>query len=339
MVEYAIEIDRLVKKFGTLTAVNDISFKIKKGEIFGLLGPNGAGKTTTINMLLGLIKSTSGKITINGLDIKKEGERIKQLIGLMTQETVVEGDLTARQNLEIFAELYHVSPLAERNKRIAEALKEAELTDFADKKAGTFSGGMKRRLELVKSMIQHPSILILDEPTTGLDIQNRVNMWKHIRELNALGVTIILTTQYLEEADTLCDRIAIIDHGKIKAIGTVSELKKVVGTGRILELVAEDHADAAAVASMLKTVFKLKPEIKVDKVTALVEVGNEERIMTKLLAELNKKRIKVSSVSMHMPTLDDVFMTLTGSSTRDTTHEDTSSRMDAMMRGSRGGGR
>ncbi|MDE1850438.1 MAG: ATP-binding cassette domain-containing protein [Candidatus Micrarchaeota archaeon] len=339
MVEHAIEIEGLVKRFGTFTAVNDITFKIKKGEIFGLLGPNGAGKTTTINMILGLVKSTSGRIMVNGLDIKKEGERIKQLIGLMTQETVVEGDLTARENLEIFAELYHVSPLEERNKRIVEALKESELTDFANKKAGTFSGGMKRRLELVKSMIQHPSILILDEPTTGLDIQNRVNMWKHIRELNALGVTIILTTQYLEEADTLCDRIAIIDHGKIKAIGTVSELKKVVGTGRILEIVAENHSDASAVANLLRTAFRLRPEMKVDKVTALVGAGNEEKIMTKLLAALNRKRIKISSVSMHMPTLDDVFMTLTGSSTRDTTHEDTSSRMDAMMRGGVGGRR
>ncbi|MGI0141046.1 MAG: ATP-binding cassette domain-containing protein [Candidatus Micrarchaeales archaeon] len=333
MAEYAIEINNLVKKFGDFTAVNDISFKIKKGEIFGLLGPNGAGKTTTINMILGLLKSTQGKITVNGLDIKKYGEQIKKLIGLMTQETVVEGDLTARENLEIFAELYHVEPAAEREKRIKEALKESDLTDFANKKAGTFSGGMKRRLELVKSMIQHPSILILDEPTTGLDIQNRVNMWKHIRELNQIGVTIILTTQYLEEADALCDRIAIIDHGKVKAIGTVSELKKVVGTGRILEVVAEAHEDTAAVANMLKIGFKLKPEVKVDKVTALVEVGNEEKIMAKLLTELNKKKIKISSMSLHMPTLDDVFIALTGGATRDETHEDTSSKMDAMMRG------
>ena len=337
MVEYAVEIDGLVKKFGDFTAVNGISFKIKKGEIFGLLGPNGAGKTTTINVILGLLKLTSGKIIVNGLDIKKYGEEIKQKIGLMTQETVVEGDLTAWENLEIFAELYHVSPVEERNKRIVEALKEAELTDFAKKKAGTFSGGMKRRLELVKSMIQHPSILILDEPTTGLDIQNRTNMWKHIKELNSIGVTIILTTQYLEEADVLCDRIAIIDHGKIKAIGTVSELKKVVGTGRILEVIAENHNDAAAIAAILKAQFKLKPEIKVDKVTAIVDIGHEEKTISKLLTELSKKKIKISSVSMHMPTLDDVFMALTGASTRDATHEDTSSRMDSMMRGMRGG--
>lgn len=336
MVENAIEISGLVKKFDDFTAVNDISLKIKKGEIFGILGPNGAGKTTTINMILGLLKSTSGKILVNGLDIKKEGEKIKQLIGLMTQETVVEGELTARENLEIFAELYHV-PSNEVEGRIKEALEEAELTNFANKKAGTFSGGMKRRLELVKSMIQHPSILILDEPTTGLDIQNRVSMWKHIRELNALGVTIILTTQYLEEADALCNRIAIIDHGKIKAMGTVSELKKLLGSGRILEIVTESHADAPALANLLKSTFKLKPEIKVDKITAIVESGHEERIMSKILEAVNKKKIRVSSVSLHMATLDDVFIKLTGSSTRDVTKESVSSQMDTMMRGMRSG--
>ncbi|MDE1869644.1 MAG: ATP-binding cassette domain-containing protein [Candidatus Micrarchaeota archaeon] len=334
MSEHAIDIEKLVKKFGDFTAVNDISLKIKKGEIFGLLGPNGAGKTTTINMILGLLKPTSGRITINGLDIRKDGEKIKQLIGLMTQETVVEADLTARENLEIFADLYHV-PADEKEQRIKEALIESELTDFANKKAGTFSGGMKRRLELVKSMIQHPSILILDEPTTGLDIQNRVNMWKHIRELNEIGVTIILTTQYLEEADALCERLAIIDHGKIKAMGTVSELKKLVGSGRILEIVTQAHTDAAALAAMLKSSFKLKPEIKVDKVTAVVESGNEERIMSKILEEVNKKKIKVSSVSLHMATLDDVFIKLTGSSTRDATHEDMSSSMDSMIKAGR----
>lgn len=337
MAEYAIEIEKLVKKFGDLTAVNEISLKIKKGEIFGMLGPNGAGKTTTINLVLGLIKPTSGKILVNGLDIKKEGEAIKQQLGLMTQETVVEGELTAYQNLEIFAQLYHV-PLDEQPKRIKEALEESELTSFANKKAGTFSGGMKRRLELVKSMIQHPSILILDEPTTGLDIQNRQNMWKHIRELNKLGVTIILTTQYLEEADALCGRIAIIDHGKIKAMGTVSELKRVIGSGRILEIVPEAHTDVPAIVAILKTAFKLRPEVKNDKVTAIVEVGNEERVMSKLPAALNRKKIKIASLGMHMPTLDDVFIALTGASTRDTTHSDTSSRMDSMMRGMSGRG-
>ncbi|MDE1851015.1 MAG: ATP-binding cassette domain-containing protein [Candidatus Micrarchaeota archaeon] len=332
MAEYAIEIDDLVKKFGDLTAVNGISLKIKKGEIFGLLGPNGAGKTTTINVILGLLRPTAGRVIINGLDIRTHGEVIKKAVGLMTQETVVEGDLTARENLEIFAELYHV-PLEEKEKRIKEALQESDLTNFANKKAGTFSGGMKRRLELVKSMIQHPNILILDEPTTGLDIQNRVSMWKHIRELNQIGVTIILTTQYLEEADYLCNRLAIIDHGKIKAMGTVQELKKVAGTGRILEVIADNHNDSTTVANMLKNSFKLKPEIKDGKVTAIIEGGREDTVMTKILAELNRKKIKIAGIGMHMPTLDDVFIKLTGASTRDTTQEDTSSRMDSMMRG------
>lgn len=329
--ENAIEIDSLVKKFGDFTAVNNISLKIKKGEIFGILGPNGAGKTTTINVILGLLKPNSGKVYANGMDISKNTSEIKKLIGLMTQETVVEGDLSAVENLEIFARLYHV-PEEEIPARIKEALEEAELTSFADKKAGTFSGGMKRRLELVKSMIQHPRILILDEPTTGLDIQNRTNMWGHIRDLNKEGVTIILTTQYLEEADALCDRLAIIDHGKIKAMGTVSELKRIVGAGRILEIIVEDKSDAEAVASMLKSHFKLAATVKIDKITAIVE-SNQQGLTAKILNELDHKKIKIAAINLHMPTLDDVFIKLTGSAMRDAVGENTGGRNAAMMKG------
>lgn len=328
----AISIEHLVKKFADLTAVNDISFKIKTGEIFGLLGPNGAGKTTTINMILGLLKPTSGKIFITGLDVSKHENEVKQFLGLMTQETVVEPDLTARENLEIFAELYHV-PKEEVSKRIKEALIESELTTFADKKAGTFSGGMKRRLELVKSMIQRPKILLLDEPTTGLDVQNRVNMWKHIKELNKVGVTIILTTQYLEEADALCDRIAIIDHGKMRAMGTTSDLKKLAGTGRILEIMVERPEDTEVVASLLKSNFKLAAEVKNDRVMSTIDAGDEETV-AKILIQIDKKKITVTSVNMHMPTLDDVFIKLTGSAFRDTTGAQVS-KMDQMFIGKR----
>ena len=330
MSEYAVEIESVIKKFGDFTAVNGISLKIKNGEIFGILGPNGAGKTTTINMILGLLNPSKGRIIVNGNDVARSGIEIKSQIGLMTQETVVESDLTARENLEIFARLYHV-PANEMDGRIKEALEESELTNFADKKAGTFSGGMKRRLELVKSMIQKPRILILDEPTTGLDIQNRVNMWEHIKELNNEGVTIILTTQYLEEADELCERIAIIDHGKIKAIGTPSELKKIAGAGRILEIIVENNADASAVSSLLKSDFKLEPAVKLDKVTVAIDT-NQEGIMAKILAGLDKKRIKISSINLHMPTLDDVFIKLTGSGMRDTTGEMSGDRNEVMMR-------
>ena len=330
MPENAVEIENLVKKFGDFTAVDGISLKIKSGEIFGILGPNGAGKTTTINMILGLLSPSSGKIIVNGKDVMKSGAEIKSQIGLMTQETVVESDLTARENLEIFARLYHV-PEKERQGRIKEALEEAELTNFSEKKAGTFSGGMKRRLELVKSMIQKPRILILDEPTTGLDIQNRVNMWEHIKDLNKEGVTVILTTQYLEEADELCERIAIIDHGKIKAIGTPSELKRIAGAGRILEIIVENGGDANAVASFLKTDFKLSAEVKLDKITVLIE-SNQEGIMAKILAGLDKKKIRISSINLHMPTLDDVFIKLTGSEMRDATGEMSGDRNEVMMR-------
>ncbi len=314
MAKNLVEIKNLVKKFGDFTAVNDLSLEIREGEIFGILGPNGAGKTTTINMILGLLKPTSGKIFINGLDISTHGEDVKKMMGLMTQETVVEGDLTARDNLEIFAELYHV-PKDKIPGKIKEALAEAELTDFADKKAGTFSGGMQRRLALVKAMIQDPNLLILDEPTTGLDIQNRVNMWGHIKDLVKVGVTVILTTQYLEESDALCDRIAIIDHGKIKAIGTASELKRMVGTGRILELVLENAADADKAASLLKSSFKITAEIKGDKLTSVIEKWEPE-MLTDILEAFDKKKINTISVNAHLPTMGDVFIKLTGSGTR-----------------------
>lgn len=314
MSEYVVEIKNLVKKFGNFTAVNDLSFNIKQGEIFGILGPNGAGKTTTINMVLGLLKPTSGKIYITGLDASAHHE-VKNMMGFMTQETVVESDLTARENLEIFAELYHV-PKDKIPGKIKEALSEAELMDFADKKAGTFSGGMQRRLALVKAMIQDPKLLILDEPTTGLDIQNRVNMWGHIKDLTKFGVTIILTTQYLEESDALCDRIAIIDHGRLKAIGTASELKKMVGPGRILELVLDNEAHSEEAASILRSRFKINAIIKGDKLTATVDKWDPV-MLTEILSALEKKKITAISVNLHLPTMDDVFIKLTGSDMRD----------------------
>ena len=318
MTENAVEIKNLVKKFGDFTAVDGINLSIKRGEIFGLLGPNGAGKTTTINLVLGLLNITSGKILINGMDINTHKSEIKSEIGHMMQETVVEPDLTARQNLELFAELYHV-PKSEIPVRVEEALKEAQLTQFADVKAGTFSGGMKRRLDLVQAMTQRPKILILDEPTTGLDVQNRVEMWDRIRELNKRGVTIILTTQYLEEADALCNRIAIIDHGKIKAIGTPSELKKLVGSGNILRFVV-GHDQTEKAAGILKKEFGLTPTVKNEVITA--DVGkNDWSLLAKATEKLEHNGISIFEVSMHLPTLDDVFIKLTGSGLRDTTGE------------------
>jgi ABC-2 type transport system ATP-binding protein len=322
-----IKMENLTKKFGDLVAVNNVSLNVKEGEIFGLLGPNGAGKTTIINMLLTLLIPTSGKITISGMDLAKNHEKLKQLMGLMTQETVVEADLTARENLDLFAHLYHI-PENQIQKRINEALEEADLVKFADVKSGTFSGGMQRRLGLVRAMIQEPKILVLDEPTTGLDVQNRSTMWKRIKELNTEGNTIIMTTQYLEEADQLCSRIAIIDHGKVIGLGTPSEIKSIAGSGKVLEIVVRQE-EAQRVVSLLKSKFGIVAIAKGDKITAPLDHGNDAEF-TRISAMLDREKIDVLSIGAHLPTLDDVFIKLTGAGMRDTAGE---------MKGGRMGGR
>ena len=320
------------KEIRGFQAVNGISLNIKAGEIFGLLGPNGAGKTTTINIILGLLKQTEGTVLVDGMDNQKDHMKIKELIGMMTQETVVEGELTARENLEFFANLYHV-PVDVKESKIKEALAEADLTDFADKRAGTFSGGMKRRLELVKAMIHEPKIIMLDEPTTGLDVQNRTNMWVRIKELTKHGVTIIMTTQYLEEADALCDRIAIIDHGKIKAIGTASELKRLVSTGNVLEISADRQNLDALVPILKKTGLEFTREG--EKLRVLIGKDPIKHLNSRT-GTIDKNKINVLSISMHLPTLDDVFIKLTGSQMRDTVGENVSALTKARIMTGRG---
>ncbi len=319
---YSVVIKKLSKKFGDFEAVKDINFEIKHGEIFGILGPNGAGKTTTLNMILGLLKPTGGSILIEGNDNVEESEKVKQIIGFMTQETVVDSYLTARDNLRIFARLYHI-PESQVEQKVNHALEEANLLSFADVAAGTFSGGMQRRLNLVKSMIQEPKILILDEPTTGLDVQSRVSMWNEIKRLNHEGMTIILTTQYLEEADSLCDRIAIIDHGTVKAIGTAQELKRMVSKGNILGINASEK-DEEKVLKLLKSKFGIALVHNNNRLEATIDsdmLGN----MAKIAQALDREGINVEAISMHLPTMDDVFIKLTGSSFRDKAGEQQSS--------------
>jgi ABC-2 type transport system ATP-binding protein len=314
--DYAIEINSLVKKFGNFTAVDGIDLKIKKGEIFGLLGPNGAGKSTTINMLLGLLTPTSGNVFVNGIDMQKDPNKAKCTLGVVTQETVVEPELTAEQNLMIFGRLYQV-PASRLKEKIDFLLDLADLKSFAKSFAGTFSGGMKRRLETVKALIHDPDILFLDEPTTGLDIQNRTKVWNLLMEINKKrNVTILMTTQYLEEADQVCNRIAIIDHGKLIAVGTPAELRQKIGLTNIIEVsaVKEDLQKVAQVFTKLG----LEPKVLANKVIASAKddaVGK----MDKLIKALSSSGIKIQGVSLHEPTIDDVFLRLTGSSVRDET--------------------
>ncbi len=332
MPEYAVEVNSIKKSFGDFQAVKGVSFKIEKGEIFGLLGPNGAGKTTTLNMILTILKPTSGNIIIEGYDNVKNTIKVKQMIGFMTQETVVESALTGAQNLHMFAKLYHI-PEKEIEGRVKESLKEANLTDFGNVPAGTYSGGMQRRLNLVKSMIQEPKILILDEPTTGLDVQSRVAMWKHINELHKKGITVILTTQYLEEADTLCDRIAIVDHGEIKAMGTASELKRMASQGTIVEITTTPES-VERVHKMIKNKMGVDGVIKDDKIIITFE-KRSLRTSMRVAHLLENEEKDVLAFNMHLPTLDDVFIKLTGSSFRDTLGDAKDARGQALARGRR----
>jgi ABC-2 type transport system ATP-binding protein len=326
-----IEIKDLVKKFGDFTAVDGVTLNIKKGEIFGLLGPNGAGKSTTINMLLGLLKPTSGKVFVNGVDMQKEPNKAKRTIGVVTQETIVEPELTAEQNLKIFGRLYEV-PKDKLDDKVEFLLDLADLKSFRKSYAGTFSGGMKRRLETVKTLIHDPSILFLDEPTTGLDIQNRTKMWNLLREINhKREVTILMTTQYLEEADQVCNRIAIIDHGKLIAVGTPAELRKKIGLSNVVEVTVEKE-DLQKAVQIFKR-LDMEPQVYGNKVVAPAK-GDAVDKVEKLLKSFSAAGIKIQNISMHEPTIDDVFLKLTGSAVRDATG-DYAGRSNILMKGVR----
>ena len=319
-----------MKRFGDFTAVNDINLNIGRGEIFGLLGPNGAGKSTTINMILGLLEPTAGRVLVNGADMKKHPELARNGIGIVTQETVVEPELTAEQNLMIFGRLYHI-PAAEMKQCIDFALELSDLTSFRNAYAGTFSGGMKRRLETAKALMHAPKVLLLDEPTTGLDIQNRTKIWELLREINKKqNVTILLTTQYLEEADQLCNRIGIIDHGKLIALGTPTELRQKIGMSSVIEITA-DKEDLQKIGVLFKKVG-LEPQVLPNKVVAPGGSRATEKI-EQLLKVISTSKLQIHNISMHEPTIDDVFLKLTGSEVRDTTGEFTGGRASIMRRG------
>ena len=325
----AVEIEHLVKRFGNLTAVNDINLEIKEGEIFGLLGPNGAGKSTTINMILGLLPPTSGRVLVNGIDMQKNPNLARNNMGIVTQETVVEPELTAEQNLMIFGKLYHI-PEPELHRDIDFALELADLTAFRHAYAGTFSGGMKRRLEVAKSLMHAPGLILLDEPTTGLDIQNRAKIWDLLRKINKeRDITVIMTTQYLEETDQLCNRIGIIDHGKLIALGTPTELRQKIGMSSIIEISA-GRDDLQKVAKAFERVG-LEAKMLGNKVTA-PGGSNATKKIEALIKELSAMKIQIHNISMHEPTIDDVFLKLTGSEVRDTAGEYTGNNRSFMVR-------
>ena len=300
--EAIIEVSQLVKKYDELTAVKEISFTVRRGEIFGFLGPNGAGKTTTINMLCTLLKPTSGRATLDGCDVVADRERVRESIGLVFQDPSLDDRLTARENLEFHAYAYRV-PKAERGARIREVLEMVELMDREKDRVQTFSGGMKRRLEIARGLLHYPKVLFLDEPTIGLDPQTRNSIWAYIQDLKKRhDITIFLTTHYMDEAEN-CDRIAIIDYGEIIALDAPEGLKSEVG-GDVVKLVTEDDAEAERVLMRDFGVSMIQ-----DRDCLCFEVESGERFIPRFIRDFP---LAVNSISLRRPTLDDVFLKLTG---------------------------
>jgi len=319
MSEYIIEVENLTKKYGDLAAVNNVSFTVKPGEIFGFLGPNGAGKTTTINILCTLTKPTSGRASVAGLDVVHRQSQVRQMIGLVFQDPSLDERLSALQNLRFHALVYSV-PASVREQRIEQFLKMMELWDKRHNKVQTFSGGMKRRLELARGLLHHPRVLFLDEPTLGLDPQTRNRMWEYILELRRQeATTIFLTTHYMDEAEN-ADRIAVIDYGKLIAMDTPAKLKRMVGKD-IVSLKTDDNDKAMAEISR-----RYQIEARRDGDGLCFEVANGEEFLPVLLREFSTL---IVSVSMRRPSLDDVFLKLTG---REIREEDVSDTFKAMVR-------
>ena len=303
----AIEVTDLVKVFGDNRAVDGVSLRVPTGSIYGVLGPNGAGKTTVINMLATLLKPDGGSAKIFGHDVQKEDHIVRQLIGVTGQYASVDEALSATENLVIFSRLLGLSK-AEAKQKAADLLEEFGLTDAAKRPISKFSGGMRRRLDLAVSLIAQPPLIFLDEPTTGLDPRTRTQMWNTIRKLVASGSTILLTTQYLDEADQLADRIAVIDRGKVVAEGTPAELKASVGKATLqLKLASEE--DAAKALKLTQDVLATKAQLSGSTVS--VPMTHSEKV-TDVLVALRDAGITLAGMSLQEPTLDEVFFALTG---------------------------
>jgi ABC-2 type transport system ATP-binding protein len=311
----AIDVSRLSKSYNGHHAVRDVSFQVYVGEIFGLLGPNGAGKSTTLRTLITLLSPSSGRATIFGLDSVRDADRVRQLLGYVPQERAIDRFLTGREHLELLAALYHLSK-DEGRRRITELLKLVELEAHADRPAKTYSGGMKRKLDIACGLLPNPKVLFLDEPTLGLDVQSRLRIWDYIRLLKARGVTVVMTTNYLDEADQLCDRLAIIDGGSIKTIGSPVELK--VGLGGDIVSLTVKEADKI---SLLESGLKGQPAIKAARATPKgldIRVESAEKALPVILESANRLACTVEFIQYNRPRLDDVFLAHTGRRIEDT---------------------
>jgi ABC-2 type transport system ATP-binding protein len=312
---FDVEVDHLTKRFGDFTAVDSLTFNVQHGEIFGLLGPNGAGKSTLIRMLTTLVPPTSGKARINGFDLATQAYEVRESIGVIPQATTSDGDLTAEENLSIFAKLYGISR-EERKRTIPRLLEEVDLTQWANKPVKMFSGGMRRRLEIARGLVHQPKTFFLDEPTTGLDPVSRTAVWDMLARLKReRDLTILMTTHYMDEADKLCDRIAIVDHGKLVALDSPLKLKASVPGKNIVEV-----SFSGAPANWIEKLKTLPDaaEVKAEENFFRISTNNGPNTTVALLEAARDANATVTSLSVQSTTLDDVFLHYTGHQLRDT---------------------
>ena len=320
----AIEAEGLVKTYGsgekTVRALDGVDLEVPEGTVLGLLGPNGAGKTTAVRVLTTLLTPDSGRASVLGLDVLREPQKVRERIGLSGQYAAVDENLTGRENLVMVGRLYHLGK-KDALRRAEELLQQFSLTDAADRPTKTYSGGMRRRLDLAAALVVRPPVMFLDEPTTGLDPRTRIAMWDVIADLVAGGATLLLTTQYLEEADRLADSIAVVDHGKVIARGTADELKSQVG-GERLQIVVHDRDRLADAAQILTRLALAEPSVDQRARELLAPVEGGAKLLVEAVRELDNAGIAVDDLALRRPTLDDVFLTLTGKAAEPTANEE-----------------
>jgi len=304
-----VTVQDVVVAFGETRALDGVSFEVQQGTVLGLLGPNGAGKTTAVRVLTTLLQPTSGTATVLGRDVVRQASKVRRTIGLAGQYAAVDENLTGRENIRLFGDLYHVK---DSRRRAVDLLERFELTDAADRPARTYSGGMRRRLDLAASLVNEPQVLFLDEPTTGLDPRSRLALWDIIEDLVSSGTTLLLTTQYLEEADRLADTIAVIDHGKVIAQGTSAELKAQVG-GQVLDIRVRPAEVGRAEQALRGVAGEQELTTDADAGQLSLAAPDGGAFLVRAATALQDAGVELDEISLRRPTLDDVFLTLTGS--------------------------